>query len=184
MINLLPPESRQRYQVYSFIYTVITVYIFIVVALGLTAASLATYNFNQNANLAARQTKIDELKKTAKRDQDLAVKAGFIQDRLTSLTQFHDPNDWSKILSALAPATPNGVQLVSVKLAVKPDQTVSLSLQGTSTDQRLVILFKDKLASDKTFTDPEITDLTQGATTGDQRMFTFTIEAKITTKKS
>lgn len=186
MINLLPPELKHRYHLYSRLYSLTIMYIFVLVLLGLGAAALATYNFTQSISVASKQSQADQLAQNQKKYQALATQAAFIQDRLSVNKLFTETNDWSALLNSLAPATPDGVKLTTVKASVATDRSVSLILTGQTADRRLIILFNDKLAANTLFTDPQISAI-DDQSSNNQKQFTFTITTKLanqpTTKK-
>lgn len=176
MINLLPKEIKQKYQVTSKVYGLAGIYILVLVIIGLGAAGLETYNYIQQTNLSQKQAELASLNSTQLKSSDLAKEAAFIDNRLTAQATFQDSRSWDTLVNTVATDTPSGVQLTDIKFTTTP--TLSLAITGQVTDQRQAILFEQKLASDKAFTSAQITSMS-GSTSGKIVTYSFAITAGI-----
>lgn len=159
MLNLLPPEIKQKYQATSKAYAISVFYVLILAVIGLGVVALETYNYNQQIDVNQKQSQLDTLNSAGLKSGVLEQQAAFIQDRLASSATYQDSTHWEDIISALANDTPSTAQLTDVKLATAP--TIILTISGHANDARSPILFEQKLNQDKNFTSAQITSLSQ-----------------------
>ena len=82
MINLVPPEIKQRKGLKSLVYVVTLAYIVVASVLVLGLAGLATYNYTQKIYLGSQQAELDRLAAEKNKDKTLLSQAAFIQDRV------------------------------------------------------------------------------------------------------
>ncbi len=174
MLNLLPPEIKQQYRFKSRLYSLTLFYIVLVAALGLGAAVLTTYNMLQQSAVSEKQSKISSLQAQRKTKSTLLTKAAFIEDRYKVASQLQDKRQWTDIINRLASATPTGVQLLNVKFTVGKTNDLTVTLKGSTTDRRSIVLFRDKLEEDSHYEKTSIEAITE-AGTETQKSFEFSL---------
>lgn len=176
MINLLPPEHKQRNRIASLSYLVALVYIIVGVVISLGAAALATYNLTASATISGKEDRIAALSEQKNKNNEIATKASFINDRITSRSTYQESFEWEDVLTTIADATPSEIRLKGVKSAIDTkSKKVTLTIQGTSSDRRSVLLFRSKLSEEKLFTAPFIQQLNE-LSNDNKKEFDFTIE--------
>lgn len=181
MINLVPPEIKQRKGLKSLVYVVTLAYIFISSALVLGIAGLATYNYTQRIYLGSQQAEIERLSAERNKDKALIGQAAFVQSRVKNASTYRSGYDWNLVLNAIAESTPSNTQLTSIKISSDTTKPPTTTMSGKSTDRRSIILFKDKLATSKLIANSSITSLTESASETD-KTYTFSINVSITKK--
>ncbi len=174
MLNLLPPEVKQRYHYASIVYSTSVAYVLILAVLGLGFTALTTYNYVQSSSLSEKQAKVSQLKKTRQSKIALSKEAGFIEDRLKASTSLPDKRQWTDIINRLASATPTAIVLKSTKIAVQKDETVTATLSGTTKDQRAIVLFRDKLEADEHYEKVSIQSISESGSPED-KSYSFTL---------
>lgn len=179
MLNLLPKESREKQKLISKAYQIIVVYVIILVAFGLGAAALATYNYTQQSQLDSIKGEREQLEAQRASDSAILAKAAYIEDRLTASTQYKNSTDWNRYLSLISENTPQAVTLSSIKYATdsKTAGYISVSINGSSPDRRSIVLFNNKLAENANIVNPTIMSITDGADS-----FTFSIQLSVKEK--
>jgi Tfp pilus assembly protein PilN len=178
MINLLPPEHKQKEAIYSRLYALVGVYVLVVFLLGLGAAGLAGYNLTTGTTINDRQQKVDALAGQRAAHKSETTKAAFIEDRIKQAATYTETRQWETVLDAVAATVPSEIQLTSIKATTSTTKAVSLVLAGQTTDRRAIVLFRQKLASDKKFTGASLQTITD-ATVNSKSGFTFTIECAV-----
>lgn len=178
MINLLPPEHKQKEATYSRLYALLGVYVLVVFLLGLGAAGLATYNLTTGSTINERQQTVDNLAVQRAAHKSETAKAAFIEDRIKQATTYSETRQWEAVLDAVAATVPSEIQLTSIKASTGTSKVVSLVLAGQTTDRRSIVLFRQKLASDTKFTGASLQTITD-ATINGKSGFTFTIECSV-----
>lgn len=175
MINLLPPERKVAGHFYSRIYALSTVYLVVIVLLGLGAAGLATYNLTTGTTINEKQQTATELIAERNAHKKETVTAAFIEDRMKLASKYQDGQDWPNLLDQFDATVPTDVQLTSVKLASDASKAVNFSVAGTTTDRRSIILFRQKIAGNPTFGSATLQNITD-TKVGDKKAFAFTIQ--------
>lgn len=175
MLNLLPSEIKDRYRDKSRVYSLALAYIMLLVLTGLSAAGLATWNYIQQANISNKQGQMDQLRSEKQSKNELTIKAAFVEDRVKSVSQFRENQEWEAILDNVAAATPIGVQLDSMKVSIaKAVNSTTITLGGATTDRRTIVLFRDKLASLDYLSDVALQTLNESeAPSGKNFLFTI-----------
>jgi Tfp pilus assembly protein PilN len=181
MINLVPPEIKQRKGLKSLVYVVTLAYIVIASALVLGLAGLATYNYSQKIVLDGQQAELDRLAADKTKDKSLISQAAFVQDRVKNASTYKSSYDWNLVLDSIAQSTPTNTRLTSIKVTGDATKPPTIAISGESSDRRAIILFKDKLALTKPFNGAGITSLTESAA-GTSKTYTFSINASVTKK--
>jgi len=186
MINLVPPEIRQRKNLKSLAYIITTTYVLILSVLALSWAGLSTYNYTQKVYLGNQQSEIDRLDAEKNKDRVLQSQAALIQNRLNNAATYQSSHDWEQVLDAIAESTPTTTSLTSIKAAVVVNKPPTVTVTGQSPDRRSIILFKDRLAVTNPFESVSITALTDTTTANNDASsksptsgFTFTISINI-----
>jgi Tfp pilus assembly protein PilN len=174
MLNLLPPEYKERYKVYSRAYGVALVYFVILVLIGLSIVGIATYGFIQQGQISDKETQLASLNSQKATYNETAAKAAFIEDRLNSNAQYQDQQDWNSVLGSIAASTPSDVQLTSIKTALINQTTPTVTVTGSTANRRSIVLFKDKLATASGIKAPTLQSMTE-KTDGSSKTFDFTI---------
>lgn len=172
MVNLLPPEIKNRYRLSSRLYLITLGYFVAIVVMVLGIAVLYTVNYSKEISLQAKQTELDALAAERQRQGEFTTKAAFIEDRLKASGQYLETVKWEEILGKLASATPTNVQLTSIQVGVA---TETINIDGQTPDRRAIILFRDRLAQDKTFPTVEIVSIAEVATET-SKIFTFSLK--------
>ena len=181
MINLVPPEIKQRKGLKSLVYVVTLAYIVISSALVLGLAGLATYNYTQKIYLGSQQAEIERLAADKNKDKTLLSQAAFVQNRVKNAATYRSSYDWNLVLNAIAESTPSNTHLTSIKISSDATKPPTITLSGESTDRRSIILFKDKLATNKLIASAGITTLTE-STSETNKTYTFSISVSIAKK--
>lgn len=178
MLNLLPAEYKNRFRAQSAVYGLSLTYFIIAVVVVLGAAVLATLNLTQTVRNSDIQGQIDELKNQKQRSREIALQASFLEDRLAQAATYQETSRWDKVLDQVANVTPTDVRLTSLKVDINTTKGGTLNIAGETADRRSIVLFKDKLISQKELTGVILQSITETkATSG--KMFTFTIQAGI-----
>jgi Tfp pilus assembly protein PilN len=181
MINLLPPEHKQRNRIASLSYLIALVYIIVGVVVFVGAAALATYNLTASADIAGKEDRIAALSEQKDKNSEIATKANFISDRISSRGTYQESFAWEGTLDSIAKATPSEVRLKGIKSTIdSKSKKVTIILQGISSDRRSVLLFRSKLSEEKMFTAPFIQQLNEIAA-NTTKEFDFTIELGVQT---
>jgi len=180
MINLLPPEIKQKEKLASKVYAVISLYTVAASLIALACAGVWTYRFILENSLLDKQGQLASLETASKTNAELLDRAAFIKSRLTNQANYQDEIDWAELLGKLASYTPTSIQLTDLSIN-SSTASATLGLNGLANSRRDIILFKDKLNSSKEFTQAEITALSDRDKTGSQP-FSFTIQAAIKEK--
>jgi len=181
MINLSPPEIKQRKGLKSLVYVVTMAYFVIASLLVLGLAGLATYNFTQKIALDNQKAELDRLTEVKNKDKALISQAAFIQNRVKNVANYRSTYDWNQVLSSLAQSTPTNTQLTSVKISGDASKPPIINITGSSADRRSIILFKDKLAITSPFTGASITAMAEPAS-DETKSFTFSISVSVAKK--
>src|SRR3989344_682901 len=176
MINLVPPEIKQRKGLKSLVYVVTLAYIVVASVLVLGLAGLATYNYTQKIYLGSQQAELDRLAAEKNKDKTLLSQAAFIQDRVKNAATYKALYDWNAVLDAIAQSTPTNTRLTSIKISGDATKPPTVAISGESADRRSIILFKDKLALTKPFDGAGITSLTESSSETNET-YTFSISA-------
>lgn len=176
MINLLPPEHKQRNRIASLSYLVALIYVIVGVVVFLGAAALATYNLTTSADITGKQDRISSLSEQKSKDNEIATMANFVSDRLSSRGTYQESFLWDDMFNTIANATPSGIRLKGIKTNVDAkSKKITATVSGVSADRRSVLLFRSKLGEQKTISSPFIQQLNE-VTTNDSKEFDFTIE--------
>lgn len=178
MINLVPPEIKQRKGLKSLVYVVTLSYFVISLVLVLGLAGLATYNYTQKIYLSSQQAELDRLAAEKNKDKSILSQAAFVQSRVKGATTYQSSNDWNQVLVSIAQSTPTNTRLTSVRIASADNKSPTVTISGESTDRRSVILFKDKLLITKPFSGAGITSLTE-STSETNKTYTFSISVTV-----
>ncbi|QQG49888.1 MAG: PilN domain-containing protein [Candidatus Berkelbacteria bacterium] len=178
MLNLLPPETRKRQHAKSSLYSLSVVYIIIVAVLFLGAGALGTWQFVLQNDINMRNEEISRLRAKKEAQSEVVLKAAFIEDRMSTAGSFQEDQKWEEVLGDVAQATPTDVQLSSIKVTTKPTQV--LTVGGSTTNARAIVLFRDKLGATSRFKAAAISSISENKT-DTSRVFTFTIEISIGT---
>jgi len=176
MINLLPPERKENHRVYSLAYVIALFYIIAGVAIFLGAAGLATYNLTVSASNASKEERLQALEEEKTKNSEISNQASFIEDRLKSQKTYQENTSWSQMLTAIAASTPTNITLNSLKAQVDPvTKVTSITLAGSSTNRRSVLLFKDKLSANEAVS-AAVIDSIDEVGEGNNQSFSFSIE--------
>ncbi|HUD20739.1 MAG TPA: PilN domain-containing protein [Candidatus Saccharimonadales bacterium] len=177
MINLLPSEKKNHYQLTSRVYFIISIYIASIALIGLILAGMFGYNLMSQSKITNKQSQLDALNSQAKQSNDIVAQAAFVEDRLKSASQYQDKEKWDEVVGAIASATPTTIQLTDLKVAADATNKslITVTLAGVSPDRRNVVLYEEKLALNQSFVGPTIQSLAQVAGTTSQQ-FSFSIQ--------
>lgn len=176
MLNLLPPETRKHQHAKSSLYSLSVIYISIVAVLCLAAIALGTWEFVLQSDITVRNEELGRLRAKKEAQTETVLKAALVEDRLTSAANYKEPQNWDEILGDVAQATPSDVQLNTIKAATKPNLVLTVS--GTTTNDRAIVLFRDKLSSVTRFKATAISSIAENKT-DTSRTFAFTIEISL-----
>lgn len=180
MLNLLPPERKENHRVYSLAYVIALFYIIAGVAIFLGAAGLATYNFTLSASNTSKEDRLQALEEEKTKNSEISNQAAFIEDRVNSQKTFQENTSWSQMLSSIASSTPTNITLNSLKSSADPEsKATTVTLSGSSTNRRSVLLFKDKLSSNDAYSSV-IIDSIDEVGEGENQSFSFSIELTLT----
>mgnify|MGYP000713441410 CR=1 FL=1 len=176
MVNLLPPEIKNRYRVASRLYLITLCYFMLIVVMALSIAGLFTYNYRTQISLQNNQAELESLVSQRQREAEITTKAAFIEDRLKANAQYQEKVEWEDILAKLASATPTNVQLTNIQTDISAG---TVNLDGVTGDRRAIILFRDRLTQDKIFPGAEIKSIAEVAEeTGKKFTFSLSLEVK------
>ncbi len=181
MINLVPPEIKQRKGVKSLIYVITSIYFVLSAGLVLGLVGLATYNYSQKIYLGSQQAELDRLNVEKNKNKTLFDQAAFIESRVKNAATYQSSYDWNQVLNSIAESSPINTRLTALKITTDPSKPPTITLNGQSADRRAIILFKDKLSITKPFSGADITALTE-STAGANKTYTFTISVSIINK--
>lgn len=183
MLNLLPPELKEQRRTKSMLYSTAVIYVLIAVVVGLIVAGLATWGFVQQSEISSLQTEIQGLSNQRKAKESIISTASFIEDRLKAAPTLQEKRKWELILDEIARATPTDIILTSIRVATsQADQSIDISVSGTTTDRRSIVLFRDKLESASTVTKTTILSLSD-ASTETKKEYSFSLSATYTETK-
>jgi len=182
MINLAPASVKDRYRAYSLAYTVTVIYVIVIAALSLGALVLGTRILTLNAGLDDKQNTLAKYDSDKKKNQELLLQAGLIEDRLKSSAQYQETRHWETIIHQIADLTPTDIQLTNLKTTIETGKPINLTLTGKTSDQRSIILLRDQLKSLTFINTSTIQTIAEAkAESGSGKTYTFTI---ITTIKN
>ena len=178
-INLLPPEIKlkiKRGKKSANIFAICLVAIVLVAVGGVILSSLKSAILQPR--LDSTKSQIDKANADLGNFDKLETQALFINDRAKIAKTIEEKRAvWSQILQDLINSVPQDVQFLS--LSVDLDKSPNFVLQGNTTSEREVILFKDKLENSKFFKDVSFksSSKTEGTTEGN--LLSFTLEFNI-----
>ena len=176
-INLLPPEiklkikkGRQSANIFAICLVVIVVLVVVGVILSSLKSAILQPQFETT------KTQIDKANSDLENFNKLEAQALFINDRAKIAKTLEEKRPvWSQILQDMINSVPQDVQFVS--LAVDLDKSPNFVLQGNTTSERQVILFKDKLENSKFFKDVTFKSSSKaGEQPGQTNLLNFTLE--------
>jgi len=174
MLNLLPPEIKQRQRTKSLFYSLTSIYVIILVLLGLGVAGLTTWKFVLQTEISSKQSRVDQLSSQRQGKKEVIAQAAFIEDRMKVAKQFQESRQWETMLNTVAEATPVDVELTKLALTTaESTKTLTLSVAGTTNNRRSIVLFRDKLATIENLSTVAIQSITEGP----DRQFIFSLEA-------
>jgi len=182
MLNLLPPEIKDQRRIKSLLYSTFVTYIVVAVAIGLGLAGLVTWGLVQQSEITNRQGDIQQLASQRRAKEALISKASFIEDRLKAASSFQEKRQWELILDEIATATPTNTILTGIRVAKTETDQIDLSISGTTTDRRSIVLFRDKLEASETVSKATILSLSE-TTVNDRKEFRFSLSASYTATK-
>ena len=176
-INLLPPEIKlkiKKGRQSANIFAICLVVIVVLIVAGVVLSSLKSAILQPQFEGA--KTQIDKANSDLENFNKLEAQALFINDRAKIAKTLEEKRPvWSQILQDMINSVPQDVQFVS--LAVDLDKSPNFVLQGNTTSERQVILFKDKLENSKFFKDAAFksSSKTEGQP-GQTNLLSFTLE--------
>lgn len=177
MLNLLPPEIKEQRITKSRLYSVVLGYIVIGAIIGLGLAGLATWNFLQQSQIATLESQIQQLSSQRRTKEALITKASFIEDRLKAAPTLQEKRKWEEILNEIAAATPTDTKLKTIRVATnQTGKSIDLTLGGTTSDRRSIVLFRDKLEEAATISKATILSLSETELNG-VKSFTFSLSS-------
>ncbi len=177
MLNLLPPEIKQGRQVKSLLFNTIIVYVVIGAVIALVTGGLATWSFLQESEIGGKQSQIEQLSSQRRSKEELVSKASFIEDRVKSAGSLQEKRRWENILSDIASATPTDTALTTVRVATSTQPgNIDLTIGGTTTDRRSIVLYRDKLEAAEFISKTAILTLAESEIEG-KKQFTFGLSA-------
>lgn len=154
----------------------ISIYVVLAAVMGLGTLGLGTYNLVGTSDISEKQQQLDGMLQQRKTNKELVSKLEFIDERTKNANTYKETKEWEKLIAAIAQATPTSIQLSGIKIDASKGATATIDLTGKTTVRRDVILFRDKLASDKVVADPQIASITDITTlTGTE--YNFSIKA-------
>ena len=178
-INLLPPEIKlkiKKGKQSANIFAVCLVAIVLIFVLGIVLSSLKSAILQPE--LDSTKSQIEKANSDLGNFDKLEAQALLINDRAKIAKTVEEKRAvWSQALQDLINSVPQDVQFVS--LAIDLDKSPNFVLQGNTTSEREVILFKDKLENSKFFKDVSFksSSKTEGST--DTNLLSFTLEFNI-----
>lgn len=178
MLNLLPPENKEKYRAQSIVYGVSLTYIIIAVAIYLGGAAFATFNLTKQTSIGNAQEKLNALSQEKTKNTEIANKAALVEDRVKNRSTYQDTDKWDKILESIANDTPTNVQITSIKTTTDSSNRLTISILGKANERRAVVLFQDKLSNDKTFTATGIQSINQ-STDATKTVYDFTVQTSL-----
>lgn len=176
MINLLPPEVKQRHIVSSRIYTLTLLYIVVLVILGLGAVALGTYNLTLGGTRSEREATLASLVAEKEKYSKLISQAAFVEDRLKTAKTYQETRKYEEVLDYVATSTPVDVQVTGINITV--NEKVSLTITGETRERRSVILFRDKLSQVTGLEPASVANITEGSDSKG-KIFAFTITSTL-----
>lgn len=168
MINLVPKEIRDSQKATSSLYYLATVYIVVISLFILALGIINTLNFVRTAQNSNIQNEIDQLASQVSRQNEIVSKAALLEERVKTASNYKETRNWERLFISIASNTPTTIQLNSIKVsrdAARGNQ-ILVNITGTSADRRTVVLFKDRLASDKNYQSVTIQSIDQLETEG------------------
>lgn len=181
MINLLPPEIKNRYKVRSKVFGVATIYIIVLAIIGAGLAGVFFFNLLDQSIISNKESDLSALQNQTKQNDSLTTQAAFVESRVSAASQYQESVLWDETMTKIANFTPTNVQLSSIKIGIDSTKKIAtVSMSGSSPDRRSIILFKDKLATEKTYLSPVIQSMSESSATDGEYTFgiTFTIKTK------
>lgn len=179
MINLLPPEINEKRRLGPKIIGLTVLYAFVALIIVGGVFGLMFYNSSTANKITEKETALSNLKNVKSDASDITKQAAFIEDRLNMSTTTKDSKDMVAILQALGGVTPTNVQVDSLKVTVSKDgKSIDFNITGKTPDRRAIILFRDKMTSNASFTNPTITAITEKTTGSDKYGFNITVTYK------
>lgn len=175
MLNLLPPEVKQRQKARSHLYIFTVTYLVVVAGLILGSLGLATLNLTRKSAISELKTRIESYASQRQRNEDLVLKAAFLEDRLRSSSTYQEKKSWDAVLDEVASSTPTNVTLSSLRVDTN-GVTPKISVNGETNDRRAIILFRDKLADSTLFGVSSIQAMADVVSAGGVKTFTFSID--------
>ncbi len=175
MLNLLPEEIKSRHKTRSKLYSVMVFYIVIGAVFILGPLALTTYNFVLGTEVADYQSKIEQVNTQIGRSKDISGKLAFLETRVAGSAQFQEQRSWDQYLIAIAAAVPTSITVTGIGLEQVTNPALpTMAVAGTTSDRREIILFRDKLMENKTFTNIAITSITE-TIVDVSKLFSFSI---------
>ncbi|MEX0594720.1 MAG: PilN domain-containing protein [Patescibacteria group bacterium] len=149
MLNLIPPEIKQRHKTRSKLYSITVIYIVIAALFILGPIALATYQFVQNSQITDKLSEIDSINAQIGQSKDVSDKLAFIESRVSGATSYQEQRSWDGYLKTIASSTPTTVQLTSITLDDGKIAAPMFKVAGKSSNRRSIVLFKDKLTTNE-----------------------------------
>lgn len=178
MLNLLPPEIRQRYQVRSKLFMFSSIYLVIIVGLVLGVLGLATYNQTRKGVIGELKAQVATFATERQRSEELVQKAAFIEDRLKSAATYQEKILWDEILTELANSTPTDITITTIHVDTKDNQP-KINVSGTTKNRRSIILMRDKITDSPKFAGTILQTITDVTNISGEKSFTFSLETKL-----
>lgn len=177
MINLLPPEIKNKERQASRVYSLISFYIIIGSIIALATAGVWTYRFILESQLTDKQGQLSSLESAAKSNSSVLDQAAFIKNRLEAEANYQDSTDWVALLDQIASDTPATIQLTNLHLD-RSSSAFSLGINGLASSRRDIVLYKDKLNASSLYMNAEITAVNDRDNASAQP-FSFTIQTSV-----
>jgi len=178
-INLLPPEIKLRIKKGKQSANIFSICLVAVVLIGVGGIVLSSLKSAiLQPQLDSTKSQVDKANADLGNFDKLEAQALFINDRAKIAKTIEEKRAvWSQALQDLINSVPQDVQFLS--LAIDLDKSPNFVLQGNTTSEREVILFKDKLENSKFFKDVSFksSSKTEGTTEGN--ILSFTLEFNI-----
>lgn len=180
MINLLPPEIKQKRHAKSHLYAVTVFYITGLAIIVLGSAALLTYNLTMHSTIDGLNGQIQTLARQRVNQDAVISQAAFLEDRIKNVGSYHESAKWDDILDQIAQATPTDTQITDIKMSQQTDKGTVFTLTGSTATRRSIVLFADKLNENKSFTNATISSITESNSTA-SKTFQFVISLGLTT---
>lgn len=161
MINLLPPHVKEQVS-YSQHNRTINYYIWLLVVLiAVIGASFIGVWLYLSSQVAAVDVKLSEKQEQINSYKDLETKAKDLADRLKAIDKAQsDRNKFSSLLTEIATLTPKNVYIFSINIGQDTTQPIKILAYGT--DYTSAVSLRNSLATNKRFSNVDITDVNQG----------------------